>query len=195
MASQVRNAGTGANDPQFGDVPWNSPEEATGVHNLSVAETDFGGNLDTNYLKLTNFGFSIPGATIDGIEVRMWLFQNDLGHTDDNIGGVFYKAGSLVEDSGFAGSGNDLPFSESVSEYQVYGGPTQLGGTTWTPADINNAGFGIGYACFLGAGIEDSKAYADDIEIEVFYTENGGGGGGPSVDPDYRRFPKHKVRR
>lgn len=69
--SGPNSAGTGANDTSFGSLAWTNPANATSSNNV-YATRALSSSTDSNYLKATNFGFSIPsGATINGITVEI----------------------------------------------------------------------------------------------------------------------------
>lgn len=112
----------------------------------------------THYLKTTGYGFAIPSdATIDGIVVEVEGSASTLAGTEVRL----YKAGSLV------GLGTSLSWT-STETYRTYGSSIDKFGTTWTPSDINNAGFGAGVWGWQYAG---STRSVDHVRITVYYTE------------------------
>lgn len=55
----------------------------------------------------------------------------------------------------------------------TYGGPTDLWGTTWTPADINNANFGAVLAVTrTNNGNNTQDAMVDSMQITVYYVSS-----------------------
>src|SRR5262249_12852505 len=70
-------AGTGANDAAVGTAPWVNPTSAQGNQTTAFADVEFvatsNSNETTEYLKLTNYGFAVPGgSTINGIAASVY---------------------------------------------------------------------------------------------------------------------------
>lgn len=62
---------------------------------------------------------------------------------------------------------NSLPNAwPDTDTYQMYGGPSDLWGTTWTPADINSPDFGFSFQ----ADAENSIASIDHVRTTVYYS-------------------------
>lgn len=120
----------------------------------------------SDYLRATGFGFSIPGgAIIDGIEVTIEKRAED----DDDVYDVIVqllKNGSLVGDN-YARTWDD--WNDDSWQVDDYGGPSDLWGTTWGAADINNANFGVALVCWNDAG-HTNWARVDYMRITVYYT-------------------------
>lgn len=76
------------------------------------------------------------------------------------------KAGSVVGDDK-ADTDTDWPLDGTA---KIYGGPTDLWGTTWTPAQVNATDFGVA----LSATIEPhSRAYVGYADVTVYFTVPG----------------------
>jgi hypothetical protein len=130
----------------------------------------------TNALRATGFGYAVPGgATINGIMVEV-KGKSDVNAANLNI--QLEKAG--------------VPYGASVS-YQlgtsnifqsVGGSGTYLWGGSWTPADVNNASFGVRLVGFTGNPAITNNFFLDFVQVTVFYTAAfsqisvGGGGAG-----------------
>lgn len=150
------------NDASFGTRAWGEPELAkTSNDQWAHRATLKLPGTNTNYLKATDFGFSIPlDATIDGIIGRVERHCS----TADGCYTVRLRAvkGGVVQstdmDSGDSWPGSDTSIS--------YGGSTNKWGTTWTPAQINASNFGFVVACNLNVGI----ARVDWMNVRVYYT-------------------------
>jgi hypothetical protein len=71
------------------------------------------------------------------------------------------KAGTIVG-SNYANTGAEWP---TANAYTSYGGSSNLWGTTWTVADINNSGFGAR----VSAIVQNGTANIDHIRITVWY--------------------------
>ncbi|KKK85388.1 hypothetical protein LCGC14_2773800, partial [marine sediment metagenome] len=121
---------------------------------------------DSDWLRLTNFSLSIPsGATITGIEVQM-----DKQATQ----GSSIRDGSLYLRKTDRQVGNDkaetINYWDTVDDdaYDIYGGPTDLWGTTWTRSEINSVDFGIDlYVKYFGTVATDARI--DHVIIKVYY--------------------------
>lgn len=148
-----------------GDVPWNNPGNIL-LEDGVVASTSLLVNEGTEKLRGIGFGFSIPlAATIAGIllEIRR---RNTGGTITDTLVSLL-KAG--VEVGANRALGGAWP---GVLTYASYGGAADLWGTTWTPADINNASFGADLVCINGV-VSSSTPAVDDYRITVFTSSAG----------------------
>ena len=119
---------------------WSNPTYITAADAL-YASVSLGGNGSSRYLRGQAYGFTIPtGATIDGIEVsiRRQSSSNNGGNSINDVSLQLAKNGTILG-SNYATT-TDWPTTMAVANY---GGATDLWGTTWTPADINNVNFGV----------------------------------------------------
>lgn len=179
MASQGPNSpSTLANDNSIGSVAWSNPSNA-GASDNSYATAVLTTGTIGNYLKATNFGFSIPsGATIDGIVVEIekkGSVNSGPARIVDNV--VKLVIGGTITGNNKA-SASAWPTSDTVASY---GTSTDLWGTTPTDSDINASTFGVVLAP-RNASIKMSiTASVDHMKITVYYT-GGGGGGGSQTD-------------
>jgi len=133
------------------------------------ARTDCDGDpAATDVSDYHNFGFAIPaGATITGIrvglehrhnncvqDVGLWnmTLRNDLGNL---VGTSQLEADTICHDT-------------DRGEY--YGGRTDLWGTTWTPAQINDIDFGVALNYTATGGGGQNDGLADHVNMTVYYT-------------------------
>lgn len=71
-ANSTDSPGTIVSDSNVSTAAWTNPGNTAASDNGYTAGFSLGSNIATQYLKATNFGFSIPdGATIDGIEAKV----------------------------------------------------------------------------------------------------------------------------
>jgi hypothetical protein len=165
--------GTVASDSTIGDFSWESPSNAKASDNSNAVANPATSNAeyDSEYLKATNFGFSIPtGATIDGIEAEIEMTCSyDFGaQPTENEIKIVKSNGSIGATNRATGAGIPAP-EASVS----YGGSSDLWGETWSVSDINDSDFGI---VFSGTTYSDPFGQGlnvDHIQIKVYYTESG----------------------
>jgi len=169
MASQGPNSpATAVDDSTVGTETWSSVTDVL-TSNNTYANMPCLVSRITHYVKVTNFGFSIPsGATIDGIVVEVEIKSTGVtGARDSSV--KLVKSGTI--------SGTDLARSAAIGAetYIVYGTSTNLWGLAWTDADINSSLFGAAFAAtwtFSKGGV----IQLDHIRITVYYTASGGGG-------------------
>jgi hypothetical protein len=151
MASST-NLGTTAVNYGSG-VAWGSPPavllnngNSTSVALVGDGTGNQNGQFSTQIL-VTGFGYTIPaGSVINGIEFT--------ANIQDNSGSIYdYQSPILFKNS--AGTSTPVGTSKPISGTawnqnafvtRTYGSPTDLWGTTWTAAQINDALFGVGYA-------------------------------------------------
>lgn len=146
-----------------GTVPWVDPGALNGP--TSFPSVSFPGGIGeefSEYLNGTGCGFQIPsGATIQGIGVLISRYAT--GAIADAAVHML-KAGAVVGSSHAAlGAWAQGPFESS------YGGPSDLWGATWLPADINAGGFGVALEVTNVAPVA-SFALVYAIAVQVYYT-------------------------
>ncbi len=116
-------------------------------------------------LSATGFGFSVPSsAIIHGISVSV-IRKASAANTLQDQSVQLLKAGTAV------GSNKAIAGNWSTSNVtQSYGTTSDLWGTTWTAADVNNANFGLKFTA--KAGGTAATANVDYITISVTYTND-----------------------
>ncbi|WP_145423021.1 hypothetical protein [Symmachiella dynata] len=172
------SGGTFTSDATVGTTAWTTPSNA-GASDDADAAVDLAGFQVSQYLKATNYGFSIPaGATIDGIVVDVERSHRTggacTGLVDDNAARIVKGGtiGTTNRTTATAWSGTDT--------YASYGGASDLWGETWSVADINSSGFGFALS-IVEIDNSDCLAEVDHIRITVNYTASAGGGGEPNL--------------
>ncbi len=165
---------TGVDDDAYGSEPWVNP---VGICDGSCAWVTGKVDAHTHYVKGGGFGFAIPtGAAVTGIALQV----SRKADIDDQWGDYVVdervrltKAG-VVQATDKADTETHWPTSYQA---RTYGGPGDLWGTTWTPAEINAAGFGavlsahvLGYSLYPGNG-----CLVWFYKITVYYTLAGSG--------------------
>ena len=164
------DAGTGATSGGAGTA-WSNPGNV--IANDNVYTTVSGtGSAFSEYLYATNYGFSIPStATITGIQVAIGRYTSGSGETayiQDNS--VQLLQGGTGGGTNEAYTSTNWPTSEGTANY---GTTTDLWGSTWTPAQINNSGFGVQLKVNNTSGSHSRTANVDYIEVTVTYTISG----------------------
>lgn len=166
------NGSSFANNASTGTVAWTNTSNAqTSNDSYSGSSITLGilGSANTNYLVVTNFGFSLSSlSSICGIKVEIEkqynIFIGVLSSVTDNE--VKIVKGGVI-------SGNDLGSGgwPSSDAYSTYGSNSQKWGLTWTPADINSSGFGVAISTHISAGVAglSMDALVDHVRITVYY--------------------------
>lgn len=168
--ADVNNAGFGV------ALVVRSTAATTGT--FSSITVNVGYTLAGEILEATGYGFSIPaGATVTGIQVSATKSSGSGLIVDQSV--QLYKAGALQATNRAAAPATPTPAAGSqwatAPATSIYGGSADLWGTTWTPADINSAGFGAGISA-TNVATNDSLAFQSDtaqldwVGITVYYT-------------------------
>jgi hypothetical protein len=153
-------------------IAWSNPSHAQLADNAYAEariERANNGPSYTQRLAMSEYGFAIPiGAAITGIEVTVERRDASFDHLGSALNVRLYKTGAQTgEEKGVVGvwPSSDAPIT--------FGSPTDLWGTTWSPAQINSEGFGahaIGYM----SGVGTARFLVDVISITVYYNAAGG---------------------
>ena len=169
MATAGPNStGTVVSDSTVGTEVWSNPSNATASDDSRATCTiGTGSGTIGEYLKCTNFGFSIPaGSTIDGITVEVEMSATQVNRVRDNAVRIV-KGGTIGSTDKASGTG--WPTSDT---YRTYGGAADLWGETWTVSDINASTFGFAISpTATGAGTRDARV--DHVRITIDYTAGG----------------------
>jgi len=171
MASSLKSPGTAANDSSVGAIQWNSVNNVK-IEDINNADVYINPNVITNYLKATNFGFSIPdGATINGIYVEIKK-RASYAEASKNVKDKYIK---IVKSNGSIGTtdnANTVSLWPTTMAYSGYGGSSDKWGETWSSSDINDSDFGVVVSAVGTASRLDFViGYVDHIRITVDYTE------------------------
>ena len=164
-------AGAGASNNGTGTLAWTGPGNIFANDGVSATASVSSGNTTTTtqYLQATNFGFAIPAnANITGIQVSM----NRFGSASAGTNNVQDNIVSLIKGGTITGNDNSLAGNWSATNTFVanYGTTTDLWGTTWTPAQINAANFGVALSVFIRRSSGTVMASVDYVTITVSYS-------------------------
>lgn len=171
MASEGPNSpGTLANVDRSGHNDWSNPGNAAASDD-SRATVFCDKHEETDWLRATNFGFSIPaGATIDGIEV---VFERrSTGGPGGDISVRLWDGSSAVGDDKSTGQSDFWTFNTDTDD--SFGGASDDWNAGLGPSDINDSGFG----CQLAAEDQIGNTVTlevDHVEVTIYYTEASSG--------------------
>jgi hypothetical protein len=150
------------------NTDWLTPNNVTASDDARATSALAASGV-SDLLRTTTYGFGIPaGATINGIVPEFERSRSGAGTCED-FSVRLVKAG--VEVGADDAKGGAWPGTDA---YLSYFGPTMLGGTTWTSAEINAASFGVSIAAQETGGTNTVSARVDHVRITVYYTAAGG---------------------
>ena len=147
-----------------GNDSW---DNITFILNLdgNYASDDITKNDQSEFAKAYNYQFNIPDdATINGVIMRITRYSENDGNITDN---EVYLLDTARNPKG-TNKATSNGWAESP-ETVAYGGSSDLWGTSWTVADINNANFGIGVDA-ANSSSSNRQAYIDYLEISIHYS-------------------------
>lgn len=152
---------TAVDDSSVGTAQWFTPGDALTSNDLYAA-APLGSNETSHYLKVTNFGFSIPaGNVVNGVLVEYEVSASG-GVTNDNS--VRLVVGGTITGSDRA-TGTIWPAADT---YLSRGGSSDNWGLSLTASDVNASNFGVAISAHAGAG--GDEADIDHVRITLTYT-------------------------
>ena len=172
------NAGTGTDVSGVGTLTWSDPGNISIVGSPYATSTG-GASAITHYLEGTDYSFNIPsGATINGIQVTINRASTRAGNCTDPTNliacaGFVDNIVSLIKSGSVTGTNKAVTTTIWPTSLTTitYGSASELWGTTWTPADINNTNFGVAFSAKVTASALSNKtATVDYMYITVYYT-------------------------
>jgi hypothetical protein len=131
-------------------------------------------SVNSKILDLTGFGFAVDaGATITGVKFDLTRYGSDTspantgGHNSDVT--IQLLKASVASGSNKAAVG--VGWSAITPTLKTYGSNSDLWGTTLTPANVNNAGFGVRVQIALVPGTGSTHhAFLTRYAVTVYYT-------------------------
>jgi hypothetical protein len=156
------------NDSSFGSHGWTSPEYANSSDGNDASKSMIcsGGDQYTEYLKATDFDFSISeDATILGIKVEIEKSEECGSCANIYDERVRIVKGGAIGSTDKSDAG-DWPDTDT---YVTHGGDSDLWGESWTASDINSENFGVAIAAKFSCLGSSEKAHIDHIRITVYY--------------------------
>jgi hypothetical protein len=125
----------------------------------------------TNALVASNFGFTLPTSTIDGVEVVIEGSAQNVGRT---FVGRVWLANNGTQLGTIDTTINNL--TETDQSF-TYGGPTSKWGATLTQTIINSSTFQVWFQVGHVASSGATSPYIDYVTAKVYYTEGSGATG------------------
>jgi hypothetical protein len=171
--SVTKNPVTAVTDASNGGgTAWTNPGNALASDNV-YATVDViafpAPNSASHYLKTTNYGLGVPtDAVILGIQVGIEMSTVPGGGVKERDLRLYKNGVGYVGTNKMLGGAQRDPVS-SPESVRPYGSSGDLWGTTWTPAEVNSPGFGVGVA-FQSDGFATRHVQVDTVTITVFYS-------------------------
>lgn len=136
--------------------------ESDNLEEATVLVTVFSDYHDT--LVADQFELEVPeAAEIRGLTMEIRKAGDDSSVTDDSVRIV--KGGQI---------GNTERYSPQLwptnLSWVSYGGPDDLWGEEWTPAELNADDFGIALSAAYTSTAGNARAYVDQVRVTVHYT-------------------------
>jgi hypothetical protein len=142
---------------------WTSSSNVYSSNNTD-ASVVLAASAQSANLDVTGFGFSIPStATVVGIEAEIERAASNANSIDD-VDVLLLKAGAPSGSD--KASGTDWGTSDST---RTYGASNDLWATTWTPAQVNAANFGLRLKVRNIITNANRTAFVDHVQITVYY--------------------------
>ncbi|MDB5251827.1 MAG: hypothetical protein JWP27_996 [Flaviaesturariibacter sp.] len=168
-------AGTVATSATASGTNWVNPTNVLAADNVYTTCAITGVNKPTYNLDAKTWGFQTtnaalanyipPAGTINGIEVTVKLRKTGTGSMRDNR--IFLlKAGA---EAGVNKARSKVAWPATGTSI-VFGGSSDLWGTTWTPADLINTGFGFRIVG-KNKGSQDVQAEIDYVSIKIYFNQ------------------------
>lgn len=181
--SETRSFGAGYESAGFGINAWASYGSPPDLGFTS-------GSNSTYYNVRDTFGFSIPStATIVGIEPTLERWAVSVPNVETARIRIV-KGGSIGSTELKTTSGG---WSTSP-EWETVGGPSNLCGTTWTPANINATGFGVALAGKTAPLTAGGDCNFGDCDITVYYSLPDAVGSSASPAHNWLRYITPRTR-
>lgn len=154
--------GAGADSAAVGTLAWSNTGNVTALDG-AYAQSAVGVGT-THYLKSSAFAPPVPAnAVILGIQATSWHSQDTTTNAVENSIRLT-KAGTPTGTDKSTGAAWGGP---GAAVAKTWGSATDLWGTTWTAADINDPGFGLAESAAQPGG---RAVYVDSAVIKVWYT-------------------------
>jgi Tfp pilus assembly protein PilX len=159
---------------------WTNSGNAYTV-NSSFATTALANNANSANLDVTNFGYPLPaGATINGFEVTIQRKASSSSATNNIVDTDIFLLKNSTTTSATDKSLTTTKWP-TTSGSQIYGGATDLWGSTWTGANVASSGFGVRIKVHSTCSSCNLTASVDGVSIKVYYTASSIGTSGSPI--------------
>jgi hypothetical protein len=164
LAAPSQNyAGAATNGTLSAAPSWSNPGNATGAPDGTYASVVLtSSELFSNFLEVTNFGFSIPtSASILGIQISVIGYYTGAA--------VSLQAYLTCLGAVLPGNGAILPLPAGSEATVAVGGPNNALGANLTTAIVNSSTFGVQLQALQSLGL-GASSFVDSVRITLFYS-------------------------
>ena len=169
MATHTKAPGTVASDSRdAGTEVWGNANNAKALDGSFADVNTAGGVSDSEYLLCSNYGFSLLGESLAGIQVTIHRKVTEgvgcagsCSAADRTV--KLVNEVNVLEGSNKAAVG-DWP---TVLAAKVYGGAADIWGTTLNSTDVEDSDFGVALDVDLDGTDDEITAEVDYVEITV----------------------------
>lgn len=148
------------------NTAWSAPSNALILDGLYAGAQVTSSAPLTQFLGISGFAFTIPStATITGIQVDISGYFTPVS-SPTPIYNIFLSKGA----SPTYGNVRNITVNNFPETFITAGGPGDLWGGNWTPADINSTSFGTSIQGSWVAGSGSPNLFINYVRITVFYT-------------------------
>jgi len=175
---QIATQVFGPNSPTVvTNTGWTNPNNVKALDGAVATITATAGAYPANKLIAKTYGFSIPaGEIVQGIQVDVYptvfTTAGHSGHTNgvngltitlQKVAGTNYGNAEAIQSAYVPGEGaNVIP----VNQYNTVGGPNDLWGGTWSPADLNTSTFAV--SMVAGTNLGTPTISIDHVRVTVY---------------------------
>lgn len=146
---------------------WSNRENAL-TNDGTFATKDQG---TQGYVSYYTFGLAVPGgATVMGIELRLKGKSTANPGNDARFSAIATKSASSPTTNESGTGSNPSAVLTSLNASYLLGGSASMWGASWTPAEVNAAGFGFIIVGNVAGTTPDTNFSLDFIEVRVFYS-------------------------
>jgi len=153
-----------------GTVSWIQPGSARITDQAYSTWTSDGSEVLSAFLVATNFGFTLPGASVEGIQVQIVRKAGSLfsSTVEDNVVQLIKTGSAQGENKALIGA------SWSTSDTTVtYGGSSDLWGLSFNVNDVNASDFGVRLQTEVNTPSDANPANVDSFAITVYFATSG----------------------
>jgi len=149
--------------PSTGTKAWTNPNNIIGAPDAAYATCllTLAGPNTSDVLNATNYAFALPAQLIGGIQVNL------TGHISTVPGSVQVQA-TLLQNGIQVGTPKSVSFTSAGDVTLSFGSSSDLWGTNWSSALINNPPATFGVALQASTAVFSETISLDSVQISVF---------------------------
>ncbi len=182
--------GTAINDAAVGVYAWSNPGNATADDGSRA--TAAGDDNDSNYLKATNFGFTLTGcSTVDGILVE---YETSVATNSLDLSVILAQIFDTAAYIGDINSTADI--TQTTDDFEILGGAADDWVAGISCSEATNAAFGVGAQhreTDVASGANQTLR-VDFVRMTITFSTGGGTPGRRVIRSETRESKPESVR-